>query len=88
MGCNCKVNEQILFLHKKFGNKINVSWKERGKFKITEFFKTIIIFLITLITTPILIIYFIIEIILGKNKFNINSILRKILKKNRNERIQ
>ena len=80
MGCNCKVNEHISKIHKNYGSKINLSWKEKISFRTIESFKYLIIILLCIIFLPLVILFYIIYGIKNKGVFNINKILFFLLK--------
>lgn len=82
MGCNCKVNQQIMKIHKQYGKKINIPWKENVKFKVVEGFKFILLGIIALALSPILFIIILIFVIKGYRTFNVNKILKYFLGKN------
>lgn len=52
MACACKVNKDLAYLHKHYGNKTNVTEKEIKEFRIKEFFKQLISFIILMILLP------------------------------------
>lgn len=79
MGCNCKVNKQILKIHKNYGNKINIPWSQKLHFKIVESLKIIIISGIVLLLLPFILLIIIFLMIIGKRNFNINKLIKKIL---------
>lgn len=82
MSCNCKTNEKILSFYKKYGYKSRVSWREKIHFTTEETIKTLLIIFLTICFAPIIIIVLIIMIIMGKSTFDINKILRFLLRKN------
>ena len=81
MGCNCKVNEEILKLHKEYGHNIHTPWKTRAKFKLTEGIKMFFVFLIIVIFFPVILAFFFITVLRGRRHININKILRFLLRK-------
>lgn len=81
MSCNCKTTEKIIKIHKDYGYKINVSWKENLKFKINEIVKILIILFIALIFSPLIFIVIIVLALIGKTNINISKFLNRILKK-------
>jgi lipopolysaccharide/colanic/teichoic acid biosynthesis glycosyltransferase len=81
MGCNCKANEKILNIHKKYGQESWVSNGHKIKFRIVELLKLILLFLICLFFLPLIIIIVIIISINGKGSININQILKIFLNK-------
>lgn len=66
--CNCKVNQQIDYLHKKYGNNIPVSKKTTISFSIKEWFKNLFIMLIALLIAPILLLHVLYVAIFKKDK--------------------
>lgn len=85
MACNCKTNEQILKLHRKYGNTIRTSWKERINFRFSEGMKLLLIYLMTIIFFPFILLFAIIVIINGKGKINVNKTLKLLLGKKGDE---
>lgn len=81
MACDCKVNKQIIKLHKEYGKKINLPWKEKIGFRLEEGLKFIVLSLLIIIFLPIIFVYFFIRIITGNGYFNVNKMLRFILRK-------
>lgn len=81
MACNCKVNKQILDIHKKYGHKINVSWKERVFFKTKEMFKVLIVIIPLFILSPFVFILFLFLLFRGKKYINVNNLIRKLIGK-------
>ena len=76
MACNCKVNQQIDYLHKKYGNEIPVSKKTRISFMTKEFFRHIGVYLIQLILIPFFVLHLLYKAIFSKNKIvNLNRII-------------
>ena len=75
MACACKVNQDISYLHEKFGNQKDVSKKEITNFRITEFLKKIIIYLVTLLMLPFM--FFNVIFILFKKDKTIKIINKK-----------
>ena len=85
MGCNCKTNKNILKFYKKYGYQSRVSWKERIHFTLEESIKFVLLALIVVFLSPIIIVVIIIKIIMGKGNFDINKILRFLLRTNKDE---
>lgn len=81
MGCNCKVNKEIMKIQKEYGHKIDVSWKERMKFKFEEGLKLIIASFFIILCFPLIFVFVIIFTIRGNGKINVNKVLRFILRK-------
>ena len=81
MGCNCKATEKILKIHKKYGNKINISWKEQMNFKVEQMLKFILIFLVTVAFAPIIFIIITIMFIKGNTVIDLNKILKRLVNK-------
>lgn len=81
MGCNCKTTETIIKIHKQYGNKINVSWKKKFKFRISEFLKMFLLLLIVIILSPFIVIVIVFTIFIGKKNININKLLNILLRK-------
>lgn len=82
MGCNCKVKKDIITIHKKYGQKINVSWKERTLFNVKNKLLQIVYILIMLFLSPVIILFFIFFLVKGNKVININKILGKLMGKN------
>ena len=68
MACACKVNKQLDYLHKKYGNEIPVSKTTRIGFKIKEFFKNIWIYLLMLPLLPLMFLHVLFISLLKKRK--------------------
>jgi hypothetical protein len=83
MGCNCKVNKQILKIHKNYGHNINTSWVAKGKFRIKKSIFNVIYIMILLLLSPFAIVWFLYFLIRGKNIININKILKKFIRKSK-----
>lgn len=81
MACDCKVNKQILKLHKEYGAKIYTPWKERMKFNLEEGLKFILIALLAVLCFPIFFIFVLCMTFKGNQHFNVNNLLRFILRK-------
>ena len=81
MACDCKVNKQILKLHKEYGTKIYTPWKERIKFSFEEGLKFILIALLAILCFPVFFIFVLYMTLKGGSQFNVNKILRFILRK-------
>lgn len=81
MSCNCKVNKEIMKLHKEYGHDVRTPWKTRAKFKITEGIKLLILFLLMVVLLPLIFIFVIICVIRGKGHININKMLKFIMRK-------
>lgn len=52
MACNCKVNRQLDYLHKKYGNKIPVSNGKLFRFNMKEILKSFFVFLLLIVAFP------------------------------------
>ena len=81
MGCNCKTTERIIKMHKEYGYKVNTSWGEKIKFRISEIIKILITLFIVLIFSPLIFIVLIICAFIGKTTININNVFKFFLKK-------
>lgn len=81
MGCNCKTTETIIKIHKQYGNKINVSWKKKIRYNISELIMLIIKTVILFIIFPIILIIIIFRAFRGKTNINITNFLNILLKK-------
>lgn len=68
MSCACKVNKDLAYLHKHYGNKINVSKKEETELKLTEFLKQLIVFILVIISLPFITLYILFKAIFKKDK--------------------
>lgn len=84
MGCNCKTTKKILEIHKDYGYKKNVSWKEKTKFTTGEMFMRLLVIILLTIFFPIIFFMVFFQVLFGKRNFNINNILRILLRKNKN----
>lgn len=82
MGCNCKANKEIMKIYKNYGHKIDVSWKEKIKFRLIEGFKLILISLLCILFFPLIFIFVLIYSSINNRSININKLLNKILRKN------
>ena len=68
MACNCKVNQKLDYLHKKYGNKVPVSKKTEISFLVKEKAKEILVFIITLIFLPVMLISVLYQAWFAKDK--------------------
>lgn len=66
--CNCKVNQQIDYLHKKYGHNIPVSKKTTISFNIKEWFRNLLISIVVVIFSPILLLHVLYVSIFRKDK--------------------
>lgn len=57
MACNCKVNQQIDYLHKKYGHNIPVSKTKKVSFTAKEIFKTVSSGLLVLLLIPFMLLH-------------------------------
>lgn len=80
MGCNCKVNKQILNIHNKFGFNTNASWGLKAKFHLEESIKTFLLLLLILIFSPFILIWFLGTIGREKKVINVNKIMKKFVR--------
>lgn len=68
MACACKVNQQIDYLHKKYGHNIPVSKKTTISFQVKEFFKSLLIWIVALPILPFMLIHILIKGVFSRNK--------------------
>lgn len=68
MACACKVNQQIDYLHKKYGHNIPVSKKTTISFDIKEKLRAIGIWIVALPIIPLMVAYILITAIFKKKK--------------------
>lgn len=68
MACACKVNQQIDYLHKKYGHNIPVSKKTTISFQVKEFFKSLLIWIVALPILPFMLIHILIKGFFSKSK--------------------
>lgn len=66
--CNCKVNQQIDYLHKKYGHNIPVSKKTTISFSIKEWFRNLLISIVVVLFSPILLLQVLYVSIFRKDK--------------------
>lgn len=85
MGCNCKVNEQALKIHKEYGYESRASWKERIHFNLGSVLKLIIVTLLMILFFPIIALIITVKVIGGKRRFDVNKIVKRILARGKNE---
>lgn len=85
MGCNCKINKQILNIHKKYGYRVNTPWKERISFKFKETVKALAIIIPMCLLSPFIFILFFFLFFRGKKVINVNKLIRKLIGKKKNE---
>jgi len=76
MACACKVNQQIDYLHKKYGTKVPVSKKTQISFHIGEAFKKLLIGILTLPLTIVMLIHVLFKAFSKNKVININRLLR------------
>ena len=82
MACNCKVNQQIDYLHKKYGHEIPVSKKTAISFNIKEWFRNLLISVVTLLFSPILLLHVLYVSIFKKDK---SVSIRKLMSLTKNK---
>ena len=68
MACACKTNKEIAYLHKRFGNKTNVSKKDVTEFRLKEFLKQLIAFLTLVLLIPFMLLHIIFVLTFKKDK--------------------
>lgn len=68
MACNCKVNQQISYLHKKYGHNIPVSKQSKIRFTVREKLKNFLVYIIEILFLPIILIYILYKALFAKNK--------------------
>ena len=68
MACNCKVNKQIDYLHKKYGHEIPVSKTKKVSFTVGETFKNMFVAIIAMVLSPILLLHVLYVSIFKKDK--------------------
>lgn len=85
MGCNCKANEEIFKLQRKYGTKRNLTFKEKIVFYSEESVKLIMLFILTIILFPLICLGLLVTALNNHGRVNIKKLLNKILRKNRNE---
>ncbi len=66
--CNCKVNQQIDYLHKKYGHEIPVSKTKKVSFTVGETFKNMFVAIITMVLSPILLLHVLYVSVFKKDK--------------------
>ena len=57
MACACKVNKQLNYLHKHYGNKTDVNKKEIREFRIIEFLRQLVSFIIMILLLPFMLMH-------------------------------
>ena len=74
--CNCKVNQQIDYLHKKYGHNIPISKKTHIAFTIGERIRHFFVYLLLVFISPILLFYIFYKLFFTKDKtININKLV-------------
>ena len=68
MACRCKVNQQIDYLHKKYGHEIPVSKTKKVSFTVGETFKNMFVAIIAMTLSPILLLHVLYVSIFKKDK--------------------
>lgn len=68
MACACKVNQQIDYLHKKYGHKIPVSKKTTISFHVKEFFRSLLIWIVTIPILPFMLIHILVKGVFSKSR--------------------
>lgn len=77
MACACKVNADLDYLHKKYGHKIPTSKKSIIRFRVKEFFKNLLIYIVCIPIVPIMVFHVLFTAIFKKEKsINMKKILR------------
>ena len=85
MGCNCKANEEIIKLQRKYGSKRNLTFNEKFRFYSEESVKMVILIILVIILFPLLCLGLLITALTGHGRINIKTIFNKFLRKKRNE---
>ena len=57
MACNCKVNRQLDYLHRKYGEKIPVSRGKLFRFNVKEMLRSFLVFIVLIFAFPFLILH-------------------------------
>lgn len=81
MGCNCKVNEKILKINKKYGVNTNAKISEKIIFKLKEIGLIIGIIPLYIICLPIVLTILLVKFVKGERNINVNKFLRIFYKK-------
>lgn len=68
MACACKVNQQIDYLHKKYGTKTPESKKTNIRFKVKDFFVNFLIRIVMVIFLPVAVLHILFTKIFKKDK--------------------
>lgn len=68
MACACKVNQELDYLHRKYGKNIPVSKKTMIRFRVREFFNAIAIWMVALPIMPFLFLQILYKAIFSKDK--------------------
>ena len=74
--CNCKVNQQITYLHKKYGHNIPVSKSSHIGFMVKQFFRNILWYLLMIVIFPLIFLHVVaVSLFTKKKKISIKKIL-------------
>lgn len=68
MACACKVNQQIDYLHRKYGEKLPQSKKTNIRFRVKDFFLKLFTSFIMVIFLPIAVLHILFRKIFKKDK--------------------
>lgn len=85
MACNCKANEQILNLQRRFGTKVKAPISDKIQFFVVESIKMILLFLILIPFIPIAFIGLLIMNLTGNNRINLNRLINILTNRKGNE---
>ena len=85
MACNCKANEQILNLQRKYGTKVKASISDKIHFFVVESIKMILLFLILIPFIPIAFIGLLIMNLIGNNRIKLNRLINILTNRKGNE---
>jgi hypothetical protein len=73
MGCNCKTNQQISYLQKKYGDKIPVSKVTHIREMVSKTIKTILLVILMIPIVPIFGLFLLIRYFFTKKPINIKK---------------
>lgn len=77
MGCNCKVNQKITYINRKYGHKVPISKQSSIKLKIKYIFRDMFLYALTILFIPFVFLHILFVSLFTKDKkLNIKKILR------------
>ena len=77
MACNCKVGQQIDFLHKKYGDNLPTNKKTNIRGSVMAHLENLAISLSMIPLTPFMLVYLIVKTLIGK-PIHIDKLVKRV----------